>query len=494
MAEKHQKKAEVVVHHLVIFVHGLLGNPWDFDNLRDKLDRPSNTNPNTPRPRRTPKTTFFAVDGYSGVIEPNGGVEYASNIAFEQICNRIDLQRHDKKMPFTHISFIGHSFGGIVIRRVVKMMADTNRLLVDENNTQTCGEALKPCVITTISSPHLGSARPVYRFLTHPWQNFTHPLNPIASVAADPGCFISGREMVLKDHHGLHPVTAGYIFIRNRCIPFLRALGFNDNWRRWEFNDGREEPILLEMASDEWLEPLQYFHWNVYASPMDQSVPITTALFPGIEAQHEEQRFRHTPEIRQALLRMTRQLNNALGACIRNRELFTEVRPRMWVILTLSVLAQLSACYYLQDSWRDVPLCPVTLMFFVIVVCIHAVLYPVIIVMLPLLFLGFPQVLLFSAYLCYLELAIIYALFPHIRVVQWNPILGFGLRFSSFFSLALVTLSYGLYCCGYVLFPCLFVPPLLLSMLLAPGDSCTTRIAHDFEDCVRRRIGNDRQE
>ncbi|CEO97813.1 DUF676 domain-containing protein [Plasmodiophora brassicae] len=160
--------------HAVVMVHGLHGLADDFAYMATRL-----------RERFRDATGISAV-----VLVPtvnHGLTRHGIQGAAERLAPWIvdECQKHHA----THISFIGHSLGGLIARYVIRLLHDNGTIPV----------RVQPVIYLSIATPHLGSLEHARRA-----RSFApHPLTAIVDDVFMHGTrfFIkqTGEELMLKD-------------------------------------------------------------------------------------------------------------------------------------------------------------------------------------------------------------------------------------------------------------------------------------------------------
>ena len=201
--------------HVFILVHGLHGLPSDWDYFAERLQqryRQQHASPNN--------AIFILKSACNSAFKTHHGLQAMS----ERLAKEVSafLQRHVKPYIFTlyhqqqqqqqeegerlHVrlilSMVGHSLGGLIVRAVLPLLFDTNdqRLRSATIHSALPSDRIHldilPCSYMSVSSPHLGSRRPVNT--DSPW--YQRAKNNAVSIYLKFIIGSTGRELGLMDH------------------------------------------------------------------------------------------------------------------------------------------------------------------------------------------------------------------------------------------------------------------------------------------------------
>ena len=210
-AKKKQKVSSPTDVHVIVLVHGILGNAMELDYLKLALEReadaqnkrstmedtytttsndetcPSSSSssaPSQPLSESSPTDTPFLVyRAHSNVGKTLDGVAAGGTRIADEINHLVqkiherflthksnsDFHNNNKEMVKVHLSFVGHSLGGLYSRHAVskiKWKTTSSDGVIDDKINK---EGAYPKVFCTTASPHLGlhqqSSVPVPRFV-----------------------------------------------------------------------------------------------------------------------------------------------------------------------------------------------------------------------------------------------------------------------------------------------------------------------------------------
>ena len=210
-AKKKQKVSTPTDVHVIVLVHGILGNAMELDYLKLALEReadaqnkrstmedtytttsndetcPSSSSssvPSQPLSESSPTDTPFLVyRAHSNVGKTLDGVAAGGTRIADEINHLVqkiherflthksnsDFHNNNKEMVKVHLSFVGHSLGGLYSRHAVskiKWKTTSSDGVIDDKINK---EGAYPKVFCTTASPHLGlhqqSSVPVPRFV-----------------------------------------------------------------------------------------------------------------------------------------------------------------------------------------------------------------------------------------------------------------------------------------------------------------------------------------
>jgi hypothetical protein len=158
----------LVVPHIIFIQNGLFGLSYFFKNFKTKIED-------------------IIKDSIVIIVDDN--VHYYSTQGVE-ICGKrlvCSVEQNIQKYPHaTKISFIGHSFGGIIIRYAIGLL-----------DTQNVFDKIKPILVVTIATPHLG-------VLTD---------NSVIAMTLRNCTGKTGRELILSDNNLLEMSVEDSIFM-----------------------------------------------------------------------------------------------------------------------------------------------------------------------------------------------------------------------------------------------------------------------------------------
>lgn len=189
--------------HLLVLLHGLLGSHNDFKNFINLFKSHEDSN----------EFIICSVSKNSGWFQTFDGIRNGALRAFTEVIDVIKLHRKTLK----YISICGHSLGGLYARYLVFLL-----------NKEKYFEKLKPCIFTTMATPHLGVR-----------QKQTNPIS---------------------------------ICFQRICLPFFQTT------RELALLD-KEELLYKMSTSQEFIEPLKLFQRRALYSNVsnDPQVPYSTS-------------------------------------------------------------------------------------------------------------------------------------------------------------------------------------------------------------------------
>ncbi|KAI9340512.1 putative serine esterase-domain-containing protein [Obelidium mucronatum] len=171
------------MHHLFVLQHGLWGDETHMNFIIETIKQ-----------KHSSEDIEFLNCALNTGTNTYAGIDGCGHILVKQILDRL---KDESKPRVTHISFIGYSFGGLVVRYAIGVLFAKGLLCSGSSTTPSTEEASldanEPRLIAThfitFASPHLGAPR------TSP----ESALNPVFNNGAAVLAASTGTQMVLKD-------------------------------------------------------------------------------------------------------------------------------------------------------------------------------------------------------------------------------------------------------------------------------------------------------
>ncbi|ORY45682.1 DUF676-domain-containing protein [Rhizoclosmatium globosum] len=245
--------------HLFVLHHGLWGDHSHMNFIISRIEEGAKT---------SGESVEFINCAVNEGTNSYAGIEGCGSRLVELIFERL---KDADKPAISHLSFVGYSFGGLVIRYAAGVLFARNILVSESTSPQTSSDA--PTVIAanfvTFASPHLGAPRTSPESAT---------LNPIFNSLASFMTSTTGSQMMLTDasYRGRKAVNV----LADPSLPFYQSLLLFKN--RVIYANLQNDPLvshrtasILETEPSPLTKPLIN-----YLSPVSESYPSIVELDP----------------------------------------------------------------------------------------------------------------------------------------------------------------------------------------------------------------------
>ena len=190
LSSSSSKQSSVIVNHVIVLVHGWLGNSLEMDSLKESLQSVIIEEQNKQQQRQTSSSSNPTIERHRFVVhsalcnegkttdgidaggrrlaqEINSLLQYVvrnnnSNDDEDDENNNAENRQHHQKQQFT-LTICGNSLGGLYARRAladiewtVKTDQESSSSIQSQTATTTTTNTITPMLFVTTATPHLG--------------------------------------------------------------------------------------------------------------------------------------------------------------------------------------------------------------------------------------------------------------------------------------------------------------------------------------------------